>query len=491
MKSTIYEKILVGFPFLQDGTIMNQEDKRMKRKLSMFCALILVVCMIPFSVGGCSGKSGKTSGTGGTGNTGGATSTVSTGSSNGQKHVTIGFYWNSQADPDSQAFIKNSIIEGFEKQNPNITVQLTLNNDPQTLEKQQLAAGAGPDMVYADGPTTTQLFATAGYLLPLDDYAAQYNWKSRFATWALKTCTQNGKLVGLPDGIDELVVYYNEDMFKQNGWKVPTNFKELESLCDAIKAKNITPFSFGVSDFKTANEWWISEALNLSLGNKEFQDVLTGKEAWNSPAMTKAISTLVDFWQKGYIYPNSAAITQDDYLNMFATGKAAMSMTGEWAASSILAAKPNFQWSTFAMPSWTDGVDSSLPVAIGASWGINKKSKNADAVAKFLDWYFSDQIVSGWVNHGTFEPMSSFNISKVSGADKHTVDLYNIYLQASKKNATGYCAWTYWPPDVETYAWNNIESLYMKQMSLSDYMNNLQANYTKDKTKNMIYDYFD
>jgi raffinose/stachyose/melibiose transport system substrate-binding protein len=269
--------------------------------------------------------------------------------------VTLSFYINNQADTGWIDFMKNDIIGKFQEAHPNIKINMSLTADPTGLAKQQLAAGGGPDIVALDGPSTLQLFASANYLLPLDKYAQQYGWEQRFNEFAYDTEKRDGKLMGVPAAHETTVVYYNKKMFEDNGWRVPQNFNDLVQLSEKIKAKSIIPFAFGSSDFKQANEWWLSLAYNETLGADQFKKVLTGELAWNSPQMVEATQKMVDMWQKGYIYKDSAAITIDDASNLFLTGKAAMKMEGTWLISNLLTKKPSFDWGMFMMPSWKDG----------------------------------------------------------------------------------------------------------------------------------------
>lgn len=91
------------------------------------------------------------------------------------------------------------------------------------------------------------------------------------------------------------------------------------------------------------------------------------------------------------------------------------------------------------------------------------------------------------LKYGTFESVNGINLSTATDADKHIKTAYALLDTAIKNNKTGFAAWTYWPPNAETYAWSNIESLYYGQMSIKDYMNNLQKEAEKDKAKNNLF----
>jgi raffinose/stachyose/melibiose transport system substrate-binding protein len=52
---------------------------------------------------------------------------------------------------------------------------------------------------------------------------------------------KDGKLYGLPRNTDVMGFYYNQKMFDDNGWKVPTTYEELLELCNKINDSGKVP----------------------------------------------------------------------------------------------------------------------------------------------------------------------------------------------------------------------------------------------------------
>jgi raffinose/stachyose/melibiose transport system substrate-binding protein len=404
-----------------------------------------------------------------------------------KENVEISWYLHNQGTPEDKKR-NEDLVKRFETAYPNIKVKVVYNADPDTLTKQQLAAGGGPDLVMTDGPTTLKQYAAANYLLSLDDYAKQFKWDQLFEKWAFDTVKNDGKIMGVPGSYETLIIYYNKDMFKENGWNVPTTYDELLKLCETIQAKKIIPFAFGSSDFKAANEWWLSIAYNETLGADEFKKVLTGNQPWNSDLMTEATTKLVDMWQKGYIsQKQSAAITVDNATTLLISKKAAMKMEGTWMLSSMMDKKPSFDWGIFQMPAWRDGVKANLPLALGDATGINKNTKHPDQVAQFLDFINRPEEVMQVIPRGQFRPVNGVDINKIQDLDPHVKETYTLLKSAIDQNGTGYAAWTYWPPAAETYAWGNIESVFYKQTDLKTYLQKTAQEFDKDKTAKKLF----
>jgi raffinose/stachyose/melibiose transport system substrate-binding protein len=442
------------------------------KKFSVFlCSSLL--CLTMLSGCGSNGNSAKSNDT-----------------KSSQQQVTISYYDHNQMAANYAEYEKN-MIDSFEKAHPNIKVNIDKMASPDQVEQQQMAAGGGPDIVLMDGPTNAQEYASAGWLEPIDKYKTQISWQDQIFPWALNTMYHKGQLAGLPVEYESLVVYYNKDMFKKYGWSIPTNYNQLVSLCKQIQSKGIMPFSFGNSDFKTADEWWLSEAFNQTLGAPAFKQVLEGNVPWNSPKMAEAVTKLVNMWQAGYINDKkSFGITGDTATNLFVQQKAAMKMEGTWLIPTLQQDKPNFEWGAFKMPAWSDGVQANLPLAIGEAVGINKSSKHPQEAAELINWmYSSENDVKQLEQFGTFSPLSSVKIPSGTKVDPHITDQLDLLTKAIQNNETGYAAWTYWPADVETYLWSNLDSVYMGNLSIKTYLDQAQQNAIKDKQEGKLFNF--
>jgi raffinose/stachyose/melibiose transport system substrate-binding protein len=451
--------------------------------------MLVLTIMIAISLNACSQKTVTEKATDKPAASGNTTTNTPAATSAPKDPVEIQWYLHNQDDPELIKLMRD-IVDNFQKKNPSIRVKMIYNADPDGQIKTQLAAGQGPDIIGTDGPTTLKQYAAAGYLLPLDKYSQTFGWEKRFDTWAFNAVKTNEGLMGLPGSYESLVLYYNKDMFKENGWELPKNYGDLMALSAKIQAKNIIPIAFGTTDFKAANEWWLSVAYNATLGREEFKKVLTGEQPWNSSLMQEATQKYVDLWQKGYINSKqSGAIKVDDATTLFESKKAAMKLEGTWLVSNLIADKPAFNWGVVAMPSWKDGVPSALPLALGDAIGINKKSKHPDEVATFLDYMNSTEVIQLLVPRGQFHPLKDFDANAIPNVDSHVKDAYAIITEATTNNTTGYASWTYWPPSVETYAWDNIESVLYGKLDVKSYLDKAVVEFDKDKAANKLFDF--
>ncbi|MCL6442640.1 MAG: extracellular solute-binding protein [Alicyclobacillus sp.] len=401
------------------------------------------------------------------------------------QQVTLTIYDNGSQDQNFRQFVQKDIIEQFEARHPNIKIVYDFMKDPTIVQKQQLSAGGGPDVVIMNGPSENQLYAKAGWLLPLDNYAKKYHWTSRYYPWALQTEYQKGHLYGLPVEFETVGLYYNKDMFKKYHWSVPTNWSQFVSLLHSIQSKGIMPIAWANSDCVMCNEWWLSELMSAGLGKEKYREVINGKIPWNSPEVVNAFNKFLYIWRNGWINnKQTSAETINDALTLFRNQKAAMTLNGTWQVNDFIQNPPSFHWGEFPMPGWEKGVPPLLPIGIGTTVGINAHTPHPDEAAEFIDWYYNRQHTEQQMTFGNFAPEKGLDLSHVK-LNPHIVDQYKMLTTAIKKGNIGYTAWTYYAPDVDVYLWQNLESVEFGTLSLKDYLTKAEQIQQQDKEKGL------
>jgi raffinose/stachyose/melibiose transport system substrate-binding protein len=103
--------------------------------------------------------------------------------------------------------------------------------------------------------------------------------------------------------------------------------------------------------------------------------------------------------------------------------------------------------------------------------------------AAFLDWNYSDKAATDMLSLGTIYPTNNCDLNSVKGIDPKIIGLDKMILDAQNTGKIGYCSWTYWPANVDTYSWNNLDALYLGQITLDEYIKNLESNYKLDVQK--------
>jgi len=284
----------------------------------------------------------------------------------------------------------DDIIRGFEEHNPGIDVQreAMTTEDIRRVIETRLRSERPPDVfTYDTGPGFGGVLAEAGLLHPLGGAYKRDGWD--IYDWAKQRVTYDGTLYGVPDRLDELIVYYNKDLFNRLGMEEPQTVDELRQIGDELKGRDIIPLSFGNTEQWPAGHMFSMGASN-TLGREGLDDILYGDGRWDVPAVVTAIDLMFrDFVESGYYPQSPEATTYDGANTMFYSGEAAMLPTGTWLVSEIVQTVQDFEVGFFPFPS-IGGSGISPPVGVGAGLFVAAGARDPEGAIKFIDYLQQD-----------------------------------------------------------------------------------------------------
>lgn len=401
-------------------------------------------------------------------------------------------WWYEQATPDQQKIIKDNIVDPFNSGQS--TYNLVVDYRGNELDKQlrvALLSGSGPDVVYTPGPSYVAPMAQSGQLLPLDDYAAKYSWSDRILPVFLDMGRYNGKLYALPKTYETLGLYYNASLFEKHGWKAPTSIAELEALADAMLKEGVTPFAAGNADWRGANEWFVTLALNAIAGPDNINKALKGEIPWTSEPFVKSIDTIAAWWDKGYFGKNYFSLNSGEQAaDAVATGAAGMMPSGTWQFQNVgtYFDKSGNKAGFVGFPSASG--DPVFPLGVGSTFSIAAKSKQPDGAATVIDHIFTPAVYgsmnSAWQGEWNI-PLK--DLSKVKMADNVMplfTDAMGVLAKSVNEGKYGYTTWTFLPPATDSYLINGIEEVWLKKASTQDFLVKLDATFQKEKAEGKV-----
>lgn len=257
-------------------------------------------------------------------------SACSSGSSTSDSSGPVTITWWDTSDATNEAGTFKSLVEDFEKANPNIKVKYVNVPFGDAQTKFQTAAGSkgAPDVLRADVGWIPG-FAKSGFLAPLDGTPAAED-KDQFEPNLIKQATYQDKLYGIPQVTDTLGLMYNKELFTKAGIdKAPGTWAELKSAMGKIKDKT------GVDGFAFNPQGYYAMPFLFGEGT-DMVDVDDKKITLNSPAAVKGIDTLQDILKA----PGARELdtTSNAYANImdaFSSGKVAAIIQGPWENANV------------------------------------------------------------------------------------------------------------------------------------------------------------
>jgi multiple sugar transport system substrate-binding protein len=269
-----------------------------------------------------------------------------------------------------------------------VTLQFNGGNDD-ALQKTVAGFTAGnyPDVAYEFGSSAAQL-ARQPKLVDLTDKvkSADIGWDD-FYPAARQAATVNGKVVGIPALVDNLALVYNKKMFQAAGIPEPTDawtWQDFRTAAKKLTNPGAQTYGWAYVNDGTEDTVWRYLAMLWQAGG----DLLTPdntKPALDSRAGLAALQQLHDM----SVTDKSVYLDQgnQNYMNLFNSGKVGMLWTGNWDLSQI-----------------NDGVDYGVTVLPGYNGNhetisgpdlymvFNHSQAGADTAVKFLTWLSSPDV---------------------------------------------------------------------------------------------------
>ena len=409
----------------------------MRKKL---LSLVMATCMCATMLTGCGG--GSATGAASDGETVKSEASNDADESSDGGKITLKLFSNLPDRNNGQGLVEQMIIDEYMEENPNVKIEVeALDEEAYKTKFKAYSMEGMPDVVSIWGqPSFLDEVLDAGVLAELNesDYA-DYG----FLDGSLDGFKKDGKLYGLPRNTDVAVFYYNQKIFDDNGWSVPTTYDDLLALAEPIKDAGLTPVAMDGGD-----GWpmavYLSDLMFQITGDYHQMtiDALAGGD-FSDPAFTQATQLIKDaadagLFQKGY--------DSQDYgtaMNLFTNGQAAMFYMGSWESSMATNEdipediRNNIR--VFTMPSVSGGKAAATDIEAwnGGGYAVSEKSEDKDEAIKFLNFMYQPDKLSkyGWENGVgmSAQDQSSYMTGNETELQKQIVD---IVSKATKVSGT-------------------------------------------------------
>ena len=314
------------------------------------------------------------------------------------------------------------IWQDFQTQNPDIKLNMeVLFNDPYHQKLQAYAAaGTLPDVFYVwPGARSAvihekHLAKDLGKLLG-PDYLKDFTGASTNPKNQL-----GGYLAELPQSFTYTsVMYVNVKLLKDNGFSVPKTYADLRRMVPKLKAKGIAVMMLPDKDGWPGQSCFFSTVSGRVAGDDFIDKVLAGKAKFTDKPFVDALKVVENFYKDGIIQRTDNAIGYGDGPGIFAQGKAAIFLDGDWRTGAYITDKasgkalidPQDQ-SNFALMNLValpgeknPGVTSAVA---GTGWAISASlpegSPKLAAAVKLIKYLYSPEVQSIRYSTGAYVP---------------------------------------------------------------------------------------
>ena len=237
-----------------------------------------------------------------------------------------------------------SLIEAFEAENPDISVEYTTAPFDGYFTRLQtdFAAGNPPD-VFELNYENFVTFAARDTLLGLGEYLDPVEVERTFYPAALEAFQFEGEQYGLPITFSTVALFYNRDLFAAAGVEYPNDEWTWQDVIDAGKA--ITDSDQRIWGIYQPVQFWefykVAEQAGGGLGVNPVRV--------DTPENRQALSYLVDKIHVHDIMPSDAHMSGVSDVDLFVSGQLGMLVTGIWMFDRFIS-DAQFEWDIAVEP---------------------------------------------------------------------------------------------------------------------------------------------
>lgn len=314
-----------------------------------------------------------------------------------------------------------AIWQKFTKDNPDIEiVKEDLSNEPfhQKLAA-YVAAGTVPDVMYMYPSGRSTILHEQKLVKDLKPLLGK-DFLSNFIPAVLDPAGQKGKyLAELPQSICySTVVYANTKLLADLKLKVPKTYKELKAMVPKLKAKGIRPVLMANKDDWVMQSCLFSTIAGRMVGDEWIDKALEGKVKFTDPEFVAALKFVETMYKDGVISRDTIQISYGEAPAIFAAGKAAFFIDGDWRQNAFLTnpesktalidparQEKDFQFINFpAIPGEKNKgtVSAILGCGYGISSAIPAGSAKEQAAVRLVKYLYSQEVQRTYLELGKY-----------------------------------------------------------------------------------------
>ncbi|MAU12793.1 MAG: sugar ABC transporter sugar-binding protein [Anaerolineaceae bacterium] len=381
-----------------------------------------------------------------------------------QDDVTITVWsWRTE---DEDAY--NEIFDVYEEANPGVTVEFVpfVSTDYNNILATGLTGDGGPDVVQLRAYGGVQSLIDAGQLMPLDGEVDLSNFTDAILKGA--TGQADGRVYGVPFGVQALGAFYNVGVFEELGLTEPETWEEFTAALDTIAEAGYIPIG------NPALDSWMLPILHDAVaapryGGPEFQEaVLAGETDFTDENYVASIAVLQDI--QPYLPPDVTGVGYNDARTLFISGLSPIFIGGSFEIGFWKSEAPDIEVGMFMVPPPPESLTGPLvPSWMDGSYGVNALTDSPEESLALVEWM-------GTVEFGQMFTDKINQLSPVAGTEP-TDPLLAEFATAMMENPAAYMLlvdFRYGDPTGTNILGPEIQSLFLGETTPEEIAQSLQ-----------------
>lgn len=203
--------------------------------------------------------------------------------------------------------------------------------------------------------------------------------------------TYDGKQYCVPLNVAYWVMYYNKDVFAENGVQVPTTWEEFTQVADTLVANGVTP----LHQMNIIFEFVWFQAILAGLDPEAYNGLSDGSVSYTDPTVVEAMNIWHDMQSDGYFI--DPGVTTDPQT-LLQTGEVAMAYFGTFFTGQLgdLGMVSGEDYGMFILPPVNPDLEETPVIVETGPLCVGAGSQNEEAALAYSKWWMGTDAQSAW-----------------------------------------------------------------------------------------------
>ncbi len=310
---------------------------------------------------------------------------------------------------DATKGLWEDVIEGFEKENPDVNVELEVQSwdNLESVVSTKVQAGEAPD-IYNGGPFAG--FVGDELLYPVEDVVSPETF-SDFQDSFIANAEVDGTAYALPLIASARALFVNNALLSQAGVEAPTNWDELLDAATKISALGGGVAGYGMP--LGSEEAQAEAAVWLWGGGGSFGDA--SEITIDTPENLAGAEQIKKMIDAGATQADPGSTQRSPLMDIFIQGKIGMQVGLPPTVGQIAESNPELDYSIVPIPT-KDGAPFTLGV-MDQLMAFQNDGDKAEEITAFFDYFYSPEVYVPWVQAEGFLPVTKSGADELSGEE--------------------------------------------------------------------------
>lgn len=227
--------------------------------------------------------------------------------------------------------IVNKIIEDFEAENEDITIELEVLSNEQYKDKITVLSTSDelPDVGMTWAAGYMEPFVSGNKFASVDDIV-ESDLSDSFVEGTLDGFTIDDKIYGLPLELNISTIFYNKSIFEEYGLKEPKTLEELNDIVKTLNDNGVNPIALGNRDAWTGSMWYMYLADRLGGDEDVLTEAINGEKTFEDPVLVQAAEEIQNLVDADSFVQGFNGLADEEAKSMFMSEQAAMYLIATW-----------------------------------------------------------------------------------------------------------------------------------------------------------------